>query len=94
MPAGSDQYRVLLANPNTQRLINYPWDKTSLTEIQADDCYAPGRIGFAGILMGHPRLLLATGWGGTAFKFSLEIGQHVGRILANEPIEKGRAHEY
>ncbi len=83
---------LLLSDLNTQRFPGVAWKKTNFTEICAADCYAPGRMGFAGYLLGHPRLLLATGWGGTAFKFSLDIGQQIGRILKNEQNERGLAY--
>ena len=48
-------------------------------ELKALDCYSPGRRGICGRIPGHPRLFIAMGWGGTAFKFSLKIGQQIAR---------------
>ena len=65
--------QVVLSDPGAPRLIEKKWGKT-LELKGAFDCYAPGRLGVAGQVPGHPRMILATGWGGTAFKFALEIG--------------------
>ncbi|MEK6774878.1 MAG: FAD-binding oxidoreductase [Bdellovibrionota bacterium] len=67
---------VTLSNPLNQRLIEKKWSST-FTEMTAQDCYAPGRLGYIGEVPGHPRLILATGWGGTAFKFALDVGRQV-----------------
>ena len=56
----------------------------TVTKYTAYDCYAPLRCGYLGALSHLPRLYLATGWGGTAFKFSLAIGQSMARLLANK----------
>lgn len=71
---------LIMGNPDSKRMNEIYW-AGPLTEISAEDCYSPNRLGFAGFLMGQPRMMLATGWGGTAFKFSLEIGQRIGRGL-------------
>lgn len=72
---------IILSHLKSQRLLNVSWNESSFTEITANDCYSPNRQGAAGFLMGHPRLLLATGWGGTAFKFALEIGHRIGNLF-------------
>jgi glycine/D-amino acid oxidase-like deaminating enzyme len=69
---------VILSAVKTQR-IKSPITTGSFEEKEAVDCYAPNRQGFIGVIPGHPRLTLATGWGGTAFKFALEVGQRVAR---------------
>ncbi len=61
----------------------------TLSVREAADCYAPGRIGLLGQLPGYPRLTLATGWGGTAFKFALEIGRRTAAIVERE-FDQGR----
>lgn len=67
-------------------------DVSEFEIVEGQDCYAPNRVGYAGWLPGHPRLLLATGWGGTAFKFSLEIGQRITHVLAQETPERSLIH--
>ncbi len=77
-----------LSNPGTQRFIKPYWHQNEITMMSAEDCYAPNRAGFAGFLLGYPRLMLATGWGGTAFKFALEIGHRVGHTLETDLHER------
>jgi glycine/D-amino acid oxidase-like deaminating enzyme len=83
--------QVILSSPVSQRLVEPIWEN-KFTEVTALDCYAPNRAGFAGFLLGHPRLMLATGWGGTAFKFSLEIGQRIGHALEASETERSLRH--
>lgn len=45
--------------------------------VSVADCYAPDRLGVAGQLPGYSNLFLASGWGGTAFKFALEVGSQI-----------------
>jgi glycine/D-amino acid oxidase-like deaminating enzyme len=49
--------------------------------VEAADSYSEGRKGYLGQVPGHPRLILASGWGGTAFKFSLEVAKRTARIV-------------
>lgn len=58
-------------------------------ENTSEDCYAPERKGILGQIPGHANLFLATGWGGTAFKFSLEIGSRMSAIIERNILEKG-----
>lgn len=83
---------IILSNPNTQRFIKPYWHAETAMEVSAPDCYSPQRMGYAGFLLGHPRLILATGWGGTAFKFSLEIGRRIGHALITETNERTNSH--
>lgn len=83
---------VILSNPNTQRILKQYWQSETLTEHIAYDCYSPNRMGYAGYLMGHRRLMLATGWGGTAFKFALSIGRRIAQALETETNERGIIH--
>ncbi|MBL7545675.1 MAG: FAD-binding oxidoreductase [Bdellovibrionaceae bacterium] len=85
------QQRLIVSDLSLEKL-NHCFDPERFQEIWALDCYAPQRLGYAGFLAGHPRLLLATGWGGTAFKFSLEIGHRIAQALENKPIERSIAH--
>jgi len=71
---------VTLSSPEEQRLIDRPWER-SYEEKSELDCYAPNRIGYAGQISGLPHLHLATGWGGTGFKFALEIGNHIATAI-------------
>ena len=57
-------------------------------KLTAEDCYSPNRQGVLGQVPGHRRLLLATGWGGTAFKFALEVGYRVARIVERDITER------
>jgi glycine/D-amino acid oxidase-like deaminating enzyme len=74
---------VLLSHPGSDRVITRKW-KTENRVQAAVDCYAPDRVGFMGKVPGHPRLILATGWGGTAFKFALEIGRRSAHIVERD----------
>jgi len=75
--------QVILSQTHPTRLVRPHW-QPRFKATQAADCYAPQRIGILGQIPGHSRLVLVTGWGGTAFKFSLAIGR-----LAGEVIERG-----
>jgi glycine/D-amino acid oxidase-like deaminating enzyme len=81
----------ILADTKSTRLKEKLWTGY-VTEITANDCYSPNRLGFSGYLMGQPGMILATGWGGTAFKFSLEISQRIGRALESGPNERSLLH--
>jgi len=79
---GTDLTFANAAGPRTlDRYWLEPYKKTT-----AEDCYAPNRIGYSGQVAGLPQLSLATGWGGTGFKFALEVGQRVaGSIERHSP---------
>lgn len=68
--------QVILSHRKPLRLVDPLW-RGPWEERTADDCYAPHRIGFSGEVSGFPQLMIATGWGGTGFKFALEIGRRV-----------------
>jgi glycine/D-amino acid oxidase-like deaminating enzyme len=78
---------IVLSNPTTQRLVTKTW-LGEVDKIQAMDCYAPNRQGLLGEVPGHSKLILATGWGGTAFKFSLEIGRRVVSLVEEIILER------
>jgi glycine/D-amino acid oxidase-like deaminating enzyme len=59
----------------------------------ADDMYTPGRNGLLGQVPGQSRFFIATGWGGTAFKFSLEIGNRIAKIVERDFIERRMFYE-
>lgn len=75
--------QVLLSQKDILRTREKNWKKT-LKKQMAEDCYAPHRLGFLGQVPGHPGLHLSMGWGGTAFKFSLEVGRRVSNIVMSE----------
>lgn len=72
---------ALLSSLHPQRI---ELDFAPARTLAAQDCYAPGRLGLAGLVPGHPGLFLAAGWGGTAFKFSLAIGRQISGLVARE----------
>ncbi|MBX3708663.1 MAG: FAD-binding oxidoreductase [Gammaproteobacteria bacterium] len=72
----SHKHDVVLSYKNCMRVKEKPWGKI-IEERSAKDIYAPNRLGFLGRIAGFPGLFIATGWGGTAFKFALEIGHRV-----------------
>ncbi len=82
---------LILADIESTRLKEKLWIGHP-TEVTANDSYAPNRLGFAGYLSGQPRMMLATGWGGTAFKFALEISQRVGHALESGQSERSLLH--
>ncbi len=86
---GPDQ--VLISDPQSQRLggnqNEKPW-QDSLMQVSAEDCYSPNRTGILGEVPGFRRLFLATGWGGTAFKYSLEIGRRMARLIDSDQYER------
>lgn len=83
--------KLVISHLTTDRL-NQSFNSEKFQEVSGLDCYAPQRAGHAGVLTGQPRLLLATGWGGTAFKFSLEIGQRMALALENQTLERTIFH--
>jgi len=78
---------VTLSSPNPQRLFTMPFWEDAMDKREAEDCYAPHRMGFSGQVSGFPQLYMATGWGGTGFKFALAVGNRMAAA-----IEQGR-HE-
>lgn len=55
-----------------------------IQEQSAYDCYAPNRLGVVGKVPGYSSLILAMGWGGTAYKFALAVGRRVAEIVESE----------
>lgn len=82
--AGND---VAISDPRTARVVQKIWRGPVLRQSAADS-YAPNRAGLLGQVPGHRNLLIATGWGGTAFKFSLEIGRRVARLVDSDLYER------
>lgn len=79
---------VTLANPDSMRVLQPMWQGIPKKQ-SAFDSYAPGRLGFLGEIAGSERLYVATGWGGTAFKFAVEIGNRVASLLERPQIQQG-----
>ena len=71
---------IVLSNPQTARVDEKKWGAI-IEQRSAEDCYSPNRLGFSGQVPGYPGLFLATGWGGTAFKFALEVGNRVANAI-------------
>lgn len=65
---------ILFSKPSLERLL-IPSNLGPFTEQTADDCYAPDRQGLILAPPEYPGMTIVTGWGGTAFKFALEIGR-------------------
>jgi glycine/D-amino acid oxidase-like deaminating enzyme len=81
---------VVLSQSRGGRLRSEIWEGR-LEKRSAPDCYAPDRLGLLGELSGFPQLILATGWGGTGFKFALAIAKRVADALERgKPREKAR----
>lgn len=78
-------FPTLLSTPDFNRLASKPF--ASFQKVVGMDAYAKGRQGFLGQVPGHRGLFIATGWGGTAFKFSLEIGRRIAIQLEKECFE-------
>lgn len=68
--------KVVLSDVNISRLQKRKWGKI-LEKKSAADVYAPSRLGLLGKVPGFANLFIATGWGGTGFKFALEIGHRL-----------------
>lgn len=73
----------LISTQAPERLKCLGTDPNSI-EIRASDSYAPGRLGLIVNPPGHPHMTVATGWGGTALKFSLEIGHRCAERLTSK----------
>lgn len=56
----------------------------NVKKILRKDMYAPHREGLIGEIPGYEGLYIATGWGGTAVKFSLSIGKQMTQLLENK----------
>lgn len=52
--------------------------------ISGFDSYSPNRNGYLGKIPGYSDLYIATGWGGTAFKFSLGVADIIVQALTHE----------
>lgn len=77
---------VTLSELKVKKPLQQSW--SSSFKIQSgNDCYAPNRKGVLGQVSGHDGLYIATGWGGTAFKFALEIANQTANILENSQSE-------
>gem|GEM_PF-1710282 len=49
------------------------------------DAYSPARLGLLGEISGRPNLMIASGWGGTGFKFALEVGHRIAKAITHRP---------
>lgn len=74
------QTHVTLSRIDCSRLHTKFW-REPFTLREAEDCYAPERLGLCGQIAGVPGLSVATGWGGTGFKFSLAIADRVAGVV-------------
>jgi len=74
------QDEVVLSSVCPQRVLETFW-YDNFQERTADDCYAPNRLGMLGQVPGHSQLFIAMGWGGTGFKFALEVAKRMGVIV-------------
>lgn len=83
---------ILLSDPLAGKVRAPFWSAANFTKKVAEDCYAPNRLGIMGQIPGHPRLFIATGWGGTAFKFSHEIGRRTARSIEKDLRERGMSY--
>lgn len=72
----SDKRDVILSHRHCTQVLQKQWGDR-MEKRSADDIYAPGRLGLLGSVAGFPGLFIASGWGGTAFKFALEVGHRV-----------------
>ncbi len=79
----SDHQQILQSDPESSRWRLKTWGPVEAI-LQAEESYAPNRLGYLGSLSGHPKVIVATGWGGTGFKFCLEIGRRAANILEME----------
>lgn len=76
---------MIFSLPGCPRLHEQQWQEPA-RKVEAEDCYAPNRLGYCGQLAGYPNLFLATGWGGTGFKFGLEVGHRiVAQLMRTQP---------
>ena len=82
---------VILAQPDSQRILNPRW-RGPFEKKCAEDCYAPDRRGYLGQVAGVPQLMIATGWGGTGFKFALEIGKRIADAVEQARPERRKAY--
>ncbi len=71
---------VLLSEKNNAPVNEKKWGKIMIKK-SASDLYANNRMGILGKIPGTHHLFIATGWGGTAFKFALEIGQRIANAI-------------
>jgi glycine/D-amino acid oxidase-like deaminating enzyme len=76
----SDPTELVMSDLKPKRLAFFEEPK-EFTKHVAADCYAPDRQGFMISPPSQPNLLVVSGWGGTALKFALEIGQMVAQRL-------------
>lgn len=72
----SQQNIAIFSNDYCERIKEKNWINV-FEKKSANDIYAPQRIGLLGKIPGFSNLFIATGWGGTAFKFALEIGHRI-----------------
>jgi glycine/D-amino acid oxidase-like deaminating enzyme len=83
---------AVLASPKSKRLVEPFWQGTA-EKRKALDCYAPGRVGLLGEVAGWPGLYIATGWGGTGFKFALEVAERTVNLLTRSQTERSVSND-
>lgn len=72
--------------------IQEKFDVSNYEICEALDSYSPQRQGYIGFVSGFSNLLIATGWGGTAFKFAPEVAAQIALLL--KQTNEGRRISY
>lgn len=76
----SDEEKAILSKPICPRMKQQLWGKV-IEKKSAYDVYTYNRLGLLGGVSGFSNLFIATGWGGTAFKFALAIGSRMAQVI-------------
>lgn len=71
---------VILSHKSNRHLLEKKWGHIQNMK-SAEDIYVNNRQGYLGAVAGFSNLYLATGWGGTGFKFALEVGHRIVNII-------------
>lgn len=69
-----------------------PFEFQNYQICEALDSYAPLRAGYMGNVAGFPNLIVATGWGGTAFKFAPEVAVQITKLLKKNQVARGMSY--
>lgn len=77
---GGDHVVLSSANASRLKLDEPPF---VVAERTANDCYAPNRVGLIVSPSNHRNITVVSGWGGTAFKFALEIGRRTSDVVTH-----------
>ncbi len=79
----SQSTHTVLSHKQCNRVIKEQW-AARFEHRSAEDVYINNRLGRLGPVENHQGLYIATGWGGTAFKFALEIGYRMVNAFEDE----------